>query len=117
MGLARVLAFMTIESIARLLTDGTRMRTREIRVISQAHRVNTANTVESGFELRESLAVGPAHMLAGVFERVSQRARKAGALTVYQLARSFIQLLALDVNTAGPVFILSNAHYKPAHPG
>ncbi len=63
MGLTRVFAFMTIEPIARLVADRTRLTAKELRVISQAHRVNTSDTVKGRFELRESLTIRPAHIM------------------------------------------------------
>jgi len=110
MGLAKMFALMTIESIARFVADRTGLTTKQLRVIRQAHRVNTSDTMKSHFELGKSLTVGPIHMLTGVLESVSQRTRKAGSLTVGHFARRFIQLLRLDENTASPISRLANAY-------
>jgi hypothetical protein len=110
MGLTRVFALMTVESIARLLTDRTRVSAKELRVISQAHRVNTSDTMKGRFELREPLTISPAHMLAGVLERVAESSGKTCTLKLKRPTVSPIRLRSLDINTPSAVFILSNTH-------
>src|SRR5207249_8184249 len=65
-----VLTLMTIKSLTPALTDRTLPGTPQIRVISQPHRVHAANTMKCRFQLCQTLTIGAAYMLAGVFQGV-----------------------------------------------
>ena len=110
MRLARVFPLMPMESVAGFLTNRTRVSANELRVVCESHRVNTSNTMEGSFELRESFSVRPAHMFAGVLEGMSKSTRKTGALKFKGPALASIRLCSLDINAPSAVFILANAH-------
>lgn len=110
MGLTRVFPLMTMESVARLLTDRTRVNANEFRVISQAHRVNTSNTLKGRLKLCESLTIRPTYMLAGVFERVAESSGKTRTLKFQRPNASPVRLRWLDKSATSTVFTLPNAH-------
>ncbi len=106
----RMLPLMAMESVTWPLTDRARVSANKLRVISQAHRVDPSDAVKSSFELRKSLTIRPAHMLAGVLECVAESSRKTPPLIFNRPGVSSIRLRSLDIDSPSTVFILSNAY-------